>query len=75
MKRQAENANKFLVHKVRDSVVHLKLLHRQLEKISLDIERTINTYRDMIDSIIEDYERAIEDYENRLSNGQNSKDE
>ena len=68
MKKQAENASKYLVHNLRNSLVHIKLLHRQLEKISLDIEKTLNTYREMIDEV-------VNEYENRLSNGQNSKDE
>ena len=66
MKKQVENANKYLVHNVRNSLVHIKLLQRQLERISLDIEKTLNIYREMIDDL-------VNEYENRLSNGKNSK--
>lgn len=68
MKKQVEEANKYLVHNVRNSLVHLKLIQRQIYKISLDIEKTLNIYREMIDDL-------VSEYENRLSDGENSKDE
>ena len=68
MKKQVEEANKYLVHNVRNSLVDLKYLQRELERISLDIEKTLNIYREMIDDL-------VDEYENRLSDGENSKDE
>ena len=68
MKKQVEEANKYLVHNVRNSLVHLKLIQRRLYKISLDIEKTLNIYRERIDDL-------VSEYENRLSDGENSKDE
>ena len=68
MKKLVEESNKYLVHNIRNSLVHLKLIQRQIYKISLDIEKTLNIYREMIDDL-------VSEYENRLSDGQNSKDE
>lgn len=68
MRKQADNANRYLVHKVRNSLAHLKLIHRELKKVSLEIERALNLYREMIDEV-------VEQYENIISNGKNTKDE
>lgn len=68
MKNQAKNANKYLVHNVRNSLVHIKLLHRELQQITLRIERTLNVYREMIDDVVEQYEHCI-------SNGKDTEDE
>ena len=68
MKKQVEEANKYLVHNVRNSLVHLKLLQRQLGQISLEIEKTVNIYREMIDDL-------LSEYEDQLPDDKNSKDE
>lgn len=66
MKKEINEANKYLVHNVRNSLVHLKLIQRRLWMISLDIEKTLNIYREMIDELVE---------KNDKSDGENSKDE
>lgn len=64
MKKQVEEANKYLVHNVRNSLVHLKLIQRQIYKISLDIEKTLNIYREMIDDLVSEYEDQLPDDKN-----------
>lgn len=68
MKKQVEEANNYLVHNVRNSIVNLKLIQKQLYRISLDIEKAFNIYREMIDDL-------VEEYENRLSDGNDSEAE
>lgn len=68
MKKEITEANKYLVHNVRNSLVHLKLLQRRLYMISLDIEKTLNVYRETVEDL-------VNGDENKLSDGKNSKDE
>ena len=66
MKKQVREANKYLVHNVRNSLVHLKLIQRRLYQISLDIEKTLNIYRETIEDLVNGTE---------ISDGKNSEDE
>lgn len=68
MRKQVEEANRHLVHNVRNSLVRLKALQRQLAVISLDIEKALNIYREMIDDL-------VKEYEDRLSDGDTPEDE
>ena len=61
-------ANKYLVHNIRHDLVHFRLLQRECEKLVLNIEKTLNIYLERIDYL-------VNEYENRLSDGENSKDE
>ena len=67
MKKEIDKANRYLVHNVRNSLVHLKLIQRRLCQISLDIEKTLNLYRETVEDL-------VNGDENRLSDGQNSED-
>lgn len=68
MRKQVEAANRYLTHNIRHSLVHVKLLQRQLDQLARDIEKTLNIYREMIDDL-------VIDCENRLSDGKIDKDE
>ena len=61
-----EKANKELSHKVRNSIVNLKLLHKNLGRISLDIEKALNNYHEMFDE-------AVNENAENLPDGENSK--
>ena len=66
MKKEIDKANRYLVHNIRNSLVKLKFVQREAYKISLDIEKTLNVYRETIEDLFN---------ENRLSNGKASEDE
>lgn len=68
MRKEIDKANRYLVHNIRNSLVHLKLVHRRLCMISLDIEKTLNIYRETIEDLVNNDGSDISD-------GQNSKDE
>ena len=53
MNTEVEEANKYLVHNVRSALLHLKLLQRKIARISLDIEKTLNIYRETIDDLVD----------------------
>ena len=67
MKKEIDKANRYLVHNIRNSLVHVKLIQRRLCQISLDIEKTLNLYRETVEDL-------VNGDENRLSDGQNSED-
>ena len=48
--------------------MHFRLYQRECEKLILNIEKTLNAYRDVI-------EKLVNEHENRLSDGKNSEDE
>ena len=68
MKKEIIEANKALVHNVRNDLLHLKLLQRRLRVVSLDIEKALYVYRETIDNL-------VNDNEDKLSDGKNSKNE
>ena len=68
MKKGIIDANKYLVHNVRNSLLDLKLMQRHIAEIALEIEKTLNIYRE----IVEDLVNGDED---RLSNGKDSENE
>jgi len=68
VKNKMTEAHRYLVHNIRHDLVHFRLYQRECEKLIMNIEKTLNIYREMIDAV-------VNDYENRLSNGKNSEDE
>ena len=68
MKKEIDKANLYLVHNIRNSLVHLKLIQRRLYMISLDIEKTLNIYRETVEDL-------VNGDGNKLSDGKNSEDE
>ena len=67
MKKEIDKANRYLVHNIRNSLVHLKLIQRRLYEISLDIEKTLNIYRETIEDLVNNDGTD-------LSDGKNSED-
>ena len=66
MKKEINEANKYLVHNIRNSLVHLKLLQRRLYIISLDIEKTLNVYRETIEDLVNgDGNKLSDDKDNK----------
>ena len=68
MKKEVDRANRYLVHNVRNSLVHLKLIQRRLYMLSRDIEKTLNIYRETIEDLVNGDGTEISD-------GKNSEDE
>lgn len=68
MKKEIDKANRYLVHNIRNSLVHLKLIQRRLYMISLDIEKTLNIYRETVEDL-------VNGDENKLSDGDDSEAE
>ena len=68
MKMEINKANKYLVHNVRNSLLDLKLLQRHISVIALDIEKTLNVYRETIEDL-------VNGDEHKLSDGKDSEDE
>ena len=68
MKKGIIEANKYLVHNVRHSLLDLKLMQRHIAEIALDIEKTLNLYREIVEDLVNGDGTD-------LSDGKNSEDE